>query len=239
MVTFIKASFSLVFKKDLKFKVTPKTVDQTVKQKDKHELITHMAILAAIIAAVMFAMISLFIDQMVNYPSRLAMIVAIFWALMNGVILFLALYEVLKRAYKRSDYRRPLNLKGILYTENGEGLKGLITNISEGGIALTFSKEEGERVAENKEEKCSVGISGEKLRLSGMILEIKQSQDSTWQVRFKFDEIPEDKKMVFKKCLYVIAPREIYENNLRQKNTRRHHMQASYNRECEQEDENA
>ncbi len=213
MVTFIRASFSLIFRKNIKFNVTPKSVEKSVKQKDRRELIIHILILAAIIASVLYALINSVVRHIIIYPSLAALLIAVFWSLVNGIILFLALHEVLKRVYLRKDYRFPHHISGKLQKKNGESVGCIITNISRGGLNLLLNEQDTLQGPGPDEMTVWFSLSEEELGLPGKAVYIMQNEDKTWNVGFQFSELPDEMKMKYFKYLFMTAPRHTYETS--------------------------
>ena len=221
MVTFIRASFSLIFKKNMKFNVTPKSIDQTVKQKDRRELSFHIIILSLIIASVLFALVNSLIRQVVFYPSFAALAIAIFWSVFNGIVLFLALHEVLKRVYLRKDYRFRQYMTGIIETENGKRIDCVINNISRGGLSLVVDKDDAPEGFEGQVLKVMTTLNGESLILPGNAVYIRPNEDNTWGIGFRFAEISEEMKKKYYNYLFVTAPRFTYETSKCERRRRR------------------
>ena len=213
MVTFIKASFSLVFGRGIKFKVTPKSVEKTVKKKDRRELTVHMIILAAIIASVMFAGVNLLIKQIVEYPSLAALVIAVFWSAVNGVILFLSLYEVFKRAYLRHDYRFPIHLEGRVKMGGHKKANCDINNISRGGLSVVCSKKDFELPEKGEHMIVQVKLPDGYLDIPAQAVYTNPNKDGSKSIGFKFDELDQKTQMQLYKFLFVIAPRMFYEEN--------------------------
>jgi len=226
MVTFIKASFSLLFKNNMKFKVTPKTVEKSAKQKDRRELTVHIVILASIIASVMFATINSIIKQIVTYPSVAALAIALFWSAINGIILFLALYEVLKRAYMRKDYRFPMTLKGKIITNIGEKADCKISNISRGGLNMVLKDAKLGNDFTDKDMKVKVKLAGEYIKIPGRAVYSKKNENESISIGFRFDTLSEKVKMKLFNFLFVTAPRDIYEANQNPKCKRKKNKQG-------------
>ncbi len=224
MVTFIKASFSLVFGRNIKFKVTPKTVETTMKQKDRRELLFHMIILALIIVSVMFAAVNSVFEQIkVEYPSVIALVIAVFWAIMNGLILFLSLYDVLKRAYFRNDYRFSLYLKGKIVSKNGRRISCEVDNISRGGLSLVYDETRVFTPIKGEYIKVHVKLPDGFLELPSQVIYSKAGSDKTKNVGLKFEELDQETEKKLFKFLFISAPREIYEANttLRKKDAKK------------------
>ena len=215
MVTFIKASFSLVFGRNNKFKVTPKSVEQTVKQKERRELSIHLAILILIVVAVMFAVLNSLIRQIIQYPSLAALLIAIFWSLINGVILFLSVYEVFKRAYLRKDYRFPLSLEGNIKTKSGYSRKSChVSNISRGGLNVICEDAGLDLPEKGSITEVQVKLPTGYISVPAQTMYTRNGKDGRQSLGFKFEEMDENTRMKLYRFLFVTAPRKIYEEHL-------------------------
>ncbi len=213
MITFIKASFSLVFGKNMKFKVTPKAMEQSVKQKDKKELTFHIVILTIIIASMTFATVNAILNQIVKYPSVAAMVIALFWSVINGGILYISLHEVLKRAYFRRDYRFPLSIKVGVEMDNGKNAMCTVSNISRGGLSLICAEEGGYAPFNGDEIVVKMKFEGSDVNVPSKIVYSKMSKNNTKSLGVRFNELDQETKKKLYKFLYVTAPRMIYEEN--------------------------
>jgi len=214
MVTFIRASFWLVFRRNLKFKVTPKTMDKTVKQKDQRELLIHMVILGVIIVSVAFGVVGVFISRTMAYPSKLAFGMAVFWAIFNSAVLLFSMIEVLRRVYYRKDYRFLLDAEGIVKADDCEGCECMIRNVSMGGMGLTFKEEEGKKIVKDKEIRVVARFCENREGIPGKIVYIKQNKDKTWTAGFEMAKLAEEQKIKCDTYLFVNAPRYMYEKSV-------------------------
>ena len=214
MITFIKASFSLVFGKNAKFKVTPKTMEKSEKQKDRRELFIHMIILVLIIISVLFAALNSVLDQInVEYPSVVALVIAIFWAVMNSVILFLSLYEVFKRAYFRSDYRFNMYLRGMIIVDEDERYPCEINNISKGGLSLTCKETDAFSPVTGDHFKIRLKTPDGVFKIPVEAVYSKKAKDSIVNVGTRFGKLDSETEKKLYKFLFVTLPREIFEAN--------------------------
>lgn len=86
MFTFIKASFSLFSSKRMTFKVTPKSVESSIKSKEKHEVYLHSIILVIILLSIIFGIVNLSRGMFLNYSSTIATVIAILLSLLNSYL---------------------------------------------------------------------------------------------------------------------------------------------------------
>jgi cellulose synthase (UDP-forming) len=110
-VIFIQSTFTLFSNKPLTFKVTPKTVSNSVYNEERRSLIWYMVIFGSLIGAMVNAMIALFTSS-ADAMQVDAFLIAIFWAGYNAYVIMLALLEVFRKQHERKKYRFPINESG-------------------------------------------------------------------------------------------------------------------------------
>ena len=207
MITFIKASFSLIWSRNI-FRVTPKKAAATVKKKDRAELRVHFVILLSIIVAVVYAAVNAIWQSAVIYPSAAAMFVAVFWAVFNGVVIVMALREVMKRMYARQDYRFVVSLRGR--TTGKDGCRHIVHvgDISRGGASLII--DDGEWM--NKHTDIDIELPDGLLTVPGDIVFERRTMGGKRKVGIKFDEMSNAQRERLYNFLFVTEPRRIFES---------------------------
>jgi len=113
---FIKSTFTLFNKQPIKFEVTPKTVEDSVYMQERNSLRSFMVIFGILLGSMIFAAIKLF-THMPDLISMEAFVIALFWALYNLVVILMALKEVFQKRHDRKQYRFPLNVPGVLSSD--------------------------------------------------------------------------------------------------------------------------
>ena len=204
MVTFIKASLSLLWSKNI-FRVTPKSANASVKKKDRKELRIQFIILIIIAGAMVFAIINTLYGAFVIYPSTATMAVAMFWSFVNGAIIAMALHEVLKRMYARQDYRFVVSLQGSIAGKNGRAYNAEISNISRGGVSLRYQGEEVEKHTD-----VCICLPDGPLDVPGDIVFARALQNGVRTIGFKFDKMSNLSRERLYYFLFVENPRRIY-----------------------------
>jgi cellulose synthase (UDP-forming) len=104
MVTFVQSFLILLWPKPLKFKVTPKSVKDSVYQHELRQMRVFIGILGFITGIVLFGIIKL----LTGFGGKLEpdhFIIAIFWATFNGTMIFLGIHDVLTKRHERKQYR--------------------------------------------------------------------------------------------------------------------------------------
>ncbi len=71
MFTFIKASFTLIRSRGLTFRVTPKTVESSIRKKERNELKAQVIMLVLIILSVLAGMIKVIMFLFTHMPHCL------------------------------------------------------------------------------------------------------------------------------------------------------------------------
>lgn len=139
MFTFIQASLTVVWPKALTFKVTPKSVDQSIKQKDRSELLSHFLVFIVVALSLVLGIVQLVQRRSELNAEFIDTVISVFWLVVNASLLFMALRGVLSRLYYRQNYRFPLNMNGIIEFEDGQRHGIRITDISRYGLGMAFS----------------------------------------------------------------------------------------------------
>ena len=205
MVTFIKASFSLLWSKNI-FKVTPKSASASVKKKDRRALNVQIAILLILIVSIIFASVNSIWNVLVSYPSTAAVVVALFWSAFNITVLALALYEVFKKKYARQDYRFDVSLNGWVDGACGGRNTIQVGNISRGGASLTLA----EQCDLSNVKSINVRLPDGAINLTGSVVFESKEEDGKRRVGYKFGEITNGERERLYNFLFVTKPRMIY-----------------------------
>ncbi|MDQ2087049.1 glycosyltransferase [Herbivorax sp. ANBcel31] len=209
MFTFIRASFSLFFSKKLSFRVTPKSVESSIKVKERHEVFLHIIVFAVVVLSFSFGIINLIGETFINYSSKVSAVVAVLWAGLNGYLLLLTLLNVLKRDYYRNGYRFHVHLDSRVVELTGTQLNASVKDISNRGIGL---EDLDENITTNKSN-VRVCLPDGILNLKGHIEYKKASEDGHKNIGLKFDELSLEQRMRLYKFLYVTVPRHIYNSS--------------------------
>lgn len=141
-IIFIQGTFTLIIKKPLKFNVTPKTVDESVYQQEREQMIGYIFIFGIIAISMIAALIKIFIPQ-AYYVSTESFMVALIWSSYNAFIIFLALREIFTKRHERKKYRFPVVAEGeVLEAGTGKVLiDSQVINLSITGAGLLADKE--------------------------------------------------------------------------------------------------
>lgn len=145
-IIFIEGTFTLFSKKPLEFKVTPKTIGNSVYQQERRELTGYIAILGLIIIAMAYALIMLFFPHPLQVSVE-SLIIALIWSAYNSFIIYLALREILTKRHERKKYRFPVVAEGEIFDSlSGKVLvDSLVIDLSITGAGLLAEKEAPER----------------------------------------------------------------------------------------------
>jgi len=117
MVAFIQSTVTLVRRKHVSFRVTPKAVDASVYRKERAALRAYFVILGCVGGAILYALLRIRAWQDVTMDNQLYLI-AVGWASYNAAVLLLAMAEVLSKPHDRKEYRFHLDLDGDLFAED-------------------------------------------------------------------------------------------------------------------------
>ena len=141
MAVFIQSTLTLFHTKRLKFKVTPKSVDDSVYKEERRTLRVYMVILGAITGAIVYGLYKTIFRPTTSLEME-AYLIAIFWATYNAMLIFIGINEVLGKSHERKQYRFPVNLMGEIHHSGytGDVLKVRVDNLSITGASLTLNK---------------------------------------------------------------------------------------------------
>lgn len=206
MFTFIKASFSLFSSKRMTFKVTPKSVESSIKSKEKHEVYLHSIILVIILLSIIFGIVNLSRGMFLNYSSTIATVIAILLSLLNSYLLLMTIREVYKRIYFRHDYRFNVKLDSRVVELTGNQLYATVNDISRSGIGLTNIDE---NIIDNESE-IRVCLPDGVFDIKGFVEYNRLSTDGSKNIGLKFDNLSTDQRMRLFYFIYVTVPRYIY-----------------------------
>jgi len=121
-IIFIQATFTLLSKKSLKFKVTPKTIDSSVYRQERLSMKWYMGILGLLITAMIYAVISIFIPHSRSI-TRDALVITLIWAGYNSYVILLGLKEILTRRHERKQYRFQVDTEAKIINANSGNLE--------------------------------------------------------------------------------------------------------------------
>lgn len=210
--TFIKASLSLLWSKNMIFKVTPKTVDSSIKMKERRELKGQITLFIIVLSSIAIGAINTIWNVFFSYSSTVSAAIAIFWAIFNGYILFISMYDVLKRMYFRNDYRFPIELNSKIIELTGNRFDTIISDISRSGISLaTIDTSELQNELQN-EMSLDIYLPDGVLNISGNVVYSRVTDDGKRKVGMKFNELSLEARIRLNKFLFVTMPRNIYDS---------------------------
>lgn len=117
-IIFMQSAFTLISRKQLKFKVTPKSIDNSVYGQERKAMLWYMVIFGSLIGAMIHAVIAIFLPVRGNFHVD-AFVIAFFWAFYNAGVIAMALGEVFRKRHERKGYRFPVNVDGELEVAYG------------------------------------------------------------------------------------------------------------------------
>ncbi|WP_050753672.1 glycosyltransferase [Pseudobacteroides cellulosolvens] len=206
MFTFIKASFSLFGSGHMTFRVTPKSVESSIRSKEKHEVYLHGIILTAILMSILFGTVNLLMGTFLSYASAACTVIAILWSGFNSYLLFTAIREVLRRIYYRQDYRFNVQLSSRFVELTGVQLHATVNDISRSGIGLT----DVDANMIDSSGKIRICLPDGILDVTGLVEYNQVSGDGFKKIGIKFDHLSSEQRMRLFNFLYVTVPRYIY-----------------------------
>jgi cellulose synthase (UDP-forming) len=206
MFTFIKASFSLLGSRRMTFRVTPKSVDSSIKSKEMHEIYLHGVILVVILLSAFFGMVNLIRGTFLSYSSATCTVIVILWSIFNSYLLIMAIREVLRRMYYRHDYRFNVQLSSRFVELTGIQLYATVNDISRSGIGLTDVDAD---MVDGKG-KIRICLPDGILDVTGLVEYNMESGDGSKKIGLKFDHLSSEQRIRLFNFLYVTVPRYVY-----------------------------
>ena len=138
MFSFIWASTILIWPRPLRFKVTPKTTDDTVGYQERQTLRPNIVILVAILCTMAIGILNLFTGLTASYPNDGIIVMTFFWALANAGLLAITVNSILRRVMllRRRNYRFPTKLTASISDVDGVAALATTENLSREGAGL-------------------------------------------------------------------------------------------------------
>jgi cellulose synthase (UDP-forming) len=141
MFVFLWASTALIWPRRLRFKVTPKQVNASVRQVDRQLLRPHVVTALLLVVSAGIGLVNLAWGLTAQYSRPEISAVALLWALVNIGLIGLGIREVLNRLHARAAYRfRVSQMKAALTDEAGHLLVGNVVDLSATGAGIILAK---------------------------------------------------------------------------------------------------
>lgn len=207
--TFIRASLIFLWPKSLNFKVTPKTVDKSVKQKDRVELHNHFLILGVMALSFVIAIIHVLRGDYHSNRDFINLGISLFWLLINGVLLFTSIKQIITRLYLRKDYRFPLHMPGKVLLPDGSSWEITIHDISRKGLGFAFNFSCNNEI--EKEVPVQIQIVEEDLQLQGTVIFDQKSGPlgGLRRIGVHFGDLPLESQEKLVCFLFITLPRKL------------------------------
>lgn len=141
--TFIKATFILIFPKELVFKVTPKNVDNSLKFQDRQKLRGFYVVFGIALFSVIIGVGNLFLEITASYTLRSPVAAAFFWSAFNMFLMIYSISGVIKIKYKRKSYRFPFNIFAEIKSSGKIVMSGIVMDLSYSGMKISVSENTG------------------------------------------------------------------------------------------------
>ena len=198
MAVFIQSTPTLFQRRSLKFKVTPKSVDDSVYKEERRTLRFYMVILGAITGAIVYGLYKT-IFQPASSLEMEAYLIAIFWAGYNATLIFIGVYEVLGKSHERKQYRFPVDLMGEIHRAgySSEIMKVQVNNLSITGASFTV---DDKFLAEDNRLLLHIHTAGQKLIVLPISKIHRQVKDAAGRIQVGVSFV--DKKDIYRERLF-------------------------------------
>jgi cellulose synthase (UDP-forming) len=180
MVVFIQSTLTLFSRKSLKFKVTPKSVDNAVYKDERKTMRFYMVILGAITGAILYGFWKTIAWQGTTLGIQ-AFLIALLWAAYNAMLIIIGIYEILGKQHERKQYRFQVELEAEIRRAGYPAAiaRARIDNLSIAGASFTL---DSKFLAENSQLLLHFYTSGRKFIMLPIDKIHRQFKDSTGRV---------------------------------------------------------
>jgi len=137
-IIFIQSSVILFSRKPLKFKVTPKSVDDSVYRQERTSLLWYMGIFGTLVGGMLYAIYKVVAPGSYNITWD-AFVIAFVWSGYNSYVIYLALKEVFERRHERKQYRFLVDDPGTLRM-GGSEIPCTVLDLSHRGAGITVDR---------------------------------------------------------------------------------------------------
>ena len=139
MIIFIESTLTLFSGRRLNFKVTPKSVGDSVYEDERRALVLYMGIFGFLTGTIIYGFLRIIILHGTILAFEAAL-VAIFWATYNAMLVFAGIHGVLRKQHDRRHYRFPVRLDGEIYDSNSPAAfaRVRLENLSISGAGLVL-----------------------------------------------------------------------------------------------------
>jgi cellulose synthase (UDP-forming) len=203
---FIRSTITLISRQPIKFKVTPKTVEESVYNEERNSLRWYMVIFGTLVGSMLFATIRIF-AQRSDPISPEAFSIALFWALYNSLVIFLAIKEVFQKRHDRKQYRFPVNLDGVLLsTQPGIIAKKIsIVDLSTHGCGFLLDGKIPETFSDLRIKFFTVGLKEISVPIDRIVFQSNQPFKKNL-VGSLFSELTDQQRNLLFEYLFVYIP---------------------------------
>jgi cellulose synthase (UDP-forming) len=136
MFTFIWASMVLLWRRPLRFRVTPKQVNASARALERRQLTPHLILLGVIGLTIVLGALNLAWGVTTRYADPTVVTVTLFWALAPGGLLAGTVLQVLRRLHGRSSYRFLASVPAFLTQADGSMTPVSTEDLSQYGCSI-------------------------------------------------------------------------------------------------------
>lgn len=136
MFTFIWASAVLLWRRPLRFRVTPKQAHASAHALERRQLLPHTILLAIIALSSAVGVLNLICGVTMRYADPAVVAVTLVWALASGGLLAGTVVQVLRRLHGRSSYRFLASVPGLLAQADGSVAPVTTEDLSQYGCSI-------------------------------------------------------------------------------------------------------
>jgi cellulose synthase (UDP-forming) len=204
MFTLIRASIVLLVPRGLRFRVTPKGVDEAVYSRERRQILPHVGVLALILAALVLGVRNQLEHMSTWDTSSELTLVAIIWAVCHAGLLVSGVWRVLRRLHERQDYRFTASLRAVVRGPDGVALLTVTEDLSLYGCGLLAAVE----LPDNHQISVTLQLPNEPLTVQATVAHRSAVADGQWRLGVRFVELGALERQRLVEYLFITLPRD-------------------------------
>ncbi|MDW8061068.1 MAG: glycosyltransferase family 2 protein, partial [Thermomicrobium sp.] len=199
MLTFVRATVSLVLPTRLRFRVTPKQFADDA-WRDRRAALPLAALSALALGTALLGALRLVGVLEATMPREL-LAIATFWSVANGLLLAGAVFHVARRRYQRTAYRFAVRLPARLEFPGRPSVACVVQDLSRGGAGVALGA-----LPASGLDRVRLALLDPGLTLEGRLVYVRPQRDGSVRLGLRFDVQESETLRHLLDCLYVRLP---------------------------------
>ncbi|MCA1645959.1 MAG: glycosyltransferase, partial [Chloroflexi bacterium] len=184
MFTLIRSSLALFWPDGLRFKVTPKQFDGSVRAQEWRQVVPQVAMVFVLGVSGLVGLLRL-IGTLEGSRARPELLLPLLWAVFHIVLLTRGVASIVRRLHKRQSYRFPASLQAVVQDASGNTLLTRTEDISLLGCGLLSSEE----LPLGLDVDVALQLSGEPLNIRARVVHRSARREGGWRLGLSFMEL--------------------------------------------------